>query len=116
MELRQLEAFLRVAETQNFTRAAEELSLTQPAVTRQVGALESQLQVKLLDRLGRRVELTPAGQALRRYAIEILRLAAEAEQAVTEVRQGTAGTLAVGASSTVATYEGRPPTRFTNRP
>lgn len=104
MELRQLEAFLRVAETKNFSRAAEELSLTQPAVTRQVGALESQLRVKLLDRLGRRVELTPAGRVLQRYATEMLRLAAESQQAVADVREGTAGTLAVGASSTVATY------------
>lgn len=104
MELRQLETFAKVAELRNFTRAAEELSLTQPAVTRQIAGLERELRTRLLERMGRRVALTAAGEALYRYAMEILRLSREAERAVADVATGAAGRLAVGANSTTATY------------
>ncbi len=104
MELRQLETFAQVAHWQSFTKAADALSLTQPAVTRQIAALEQELRTRLLERMGRKVRLTAAGEALYRYAVEILRLAREAERAVADVVAGTAGRLAVGASSTTATY------------
>lgn len=104
MELRHLDTFVTVARQAGFTRAAEELSLTQPAVTRQIASLEAELHTRLLERLGRRVELTAAGQALYGYAVEILRLAREAERAVGDVTQGVGGRLAVGANSTTATY------------
>ncbi|HEY3284860.1 MAG TPA: LysR family transcriptional regulator [Armatimonadota bacterium] len=104
MELRQLETFARVASLHSFTRAAEELSLTQPAVTRQIAALERELRTRLLDRLGRRVELTVAGEALYLRAREILRLAEEAGEVVAEVTSGATGRLTIGASSTAATY------------
>ena len=104
MELRQLETFVRVAELRSFTQAAELLYLTQPAVTRQVAALEAQLKTRLFDRLGRTVQLTAAGESLYRYAVEMLRLGREAERAVGDVVTGTAGRLAIGANSTTATY------------
>jgi DNA-binding transcriptional LysR family regulator len=104
MDLRQLEAFVVVVQRESFTKAAEALHLTQPAVTRQVAALETQLNTRLLERMGRHVELTASGEALYRYATEILRLVQEAERAVTDVASGAAGRLAVGASSTTATY------------
>lgn len=104
MDQRQLETFVRVAALGNFTRAAEELALSQPAVTRQVAALEKQCGTRLLDRLGHTVALTPAGEALHRYAVEILRLSAEAEEAVARIAVGEAGRLRVGASTTAATY------------
>lgn len=104
MELRQLETFVRVADRGSFTRASEDLSLTQPAVTRQIAALETELHARLLERMGRRVELTAAGSALHSYAVRIMRLAGEAERAVADVTLGSAGRLAVGASSTTATY------------
>lgn len=104
MELRQLETFARVAQLHSFTRAAEELALTQPAVTRQIAALERELHTRLLERMGRRVQLTAAGEALYAYAVQMLRLAREAERAVADVAMGLAGRLAVGASSTTATY------------
>ncbi len=93
-----------VARQAGFTRAAEELSLTQPAVTRQIAALEGELRTRLLERMGRRVQLTATGEALYRYAVEILRLAGEAERAVADVAAGVGGRLAVGANSTTATY------------
>jgi DNA-binding transcriptional LysR family regulator len=104
VELRQLETFARVAQLQSFTRAADELALTQPAVTRQIAALEQELHTRLLERMGRKVRLTAAGEALFAYAMEILRLTREAERAVADVVTGAAGRLAVGASSTTATY------------
>ena len=104
MELYELEAFVAVATHHSFTRAAEALFLTQPAVTRQVAGLEAKLRTRLFDRLGRSVQLTSAGETLYRYSLEILRLAREAERAVTDVTTGAAGRLAVGANSTTATY------------
>jgi DNA-binding transcriptional LysR family regulator len=104
VELHQLEAFEAVALHGSFTRAAEALHLTQPAVTRQIAALESELKTRLFDRLGRSVQRTAAGDALHTYAEQIVRLAREARHAVTDVGAGGAGRLAVGASSTLATY------------
>lgn len=104
MELRQLETFAKVAEMQSFTRASEALSLTQPAVTRQIAALEQELHTRLFERMGRRVLLTAAGDALRSYAVEMLRLSREAARVVADVTTGMSGRLAVGASSTAATY------------
>jgi DNA-binding transcriptional LysR family regulator len=104
MELHELEAFEAVAMQRSFTRAAEALYLTQPAVTRKIAALEAELRTRLFERLGRTVQLTSSGETLHRYAGEILRLAREAERAVSDVASGQAGRLAVGASSTTATY------------
>ncbi len=104
MELRELEAFATSARLRSFSRAAEELSLTQPAITRQIGALERSVKAKLFDRLARHVELTSAGLTLLPYAQEILRAASEAALAVGEVASGTSGQLSIAASSTAATY------------
>ena len=104
MERHQLEAFEAVARLRSFTRAAEALHVTQPAVTRQVAALESELRPRLCDRLGRSVRMTPSGEALHRYAEPILRLMREAGEAVADIEAGTGGRLTVGASSTLATY------------
>ncbi|HZT42307.1 MAG TPA: LysR family transcriptional regulator [Chthonomonadaceae bacterium] len=104
MELYQLEAFEAVISHGSFTRAAEALYLTQPAVTRQIAALEAELQTRLFDRLGRTVHLTAAGEALHRYAEAIVRLVQEARHAIADIEAGSAGRLAVGASSTLATY------------
>lgn len=104
MELRQLEAFVAVAAAQSFTRAADELSLTQPAVTRQILALEKELGTRLLDRLGRRVELTEAGRALHAYAGDMLRLADESRRVVADIAHGASGRLSIAASGTAATY------------
>jgi DNA-binding transcriptional LysR family regulator len=104
MEFHQLEAFEAVALHRSFTRAAESLFLTQPAVTRQIAALEAELKTRLFDRLGRTVLLTAPGEAFHRYAEQILRLTKEAREAVSDIESGAAGKLTVGASSTLATY------------
>jgi DNA-binding transcriptional LysR family regulator len=104
MELHQLEAFEAVVAHGSFTRAAEALHLTQPAVTRQIASLERELRTRLFDRLGRTVQMTAAGEALHRYAVQIVRLSQEAHHAVADIEAGASGRLAVGASNTLATY------------
>jgi len=104
MELRQLLALVTVAETASFTKAAERLSLTQSAVTRQILALEQETHTRLLDRLGKTVVLTSAGAVLQGYALEMLRLDSEAVHALQDVRSGAGGQLVVGVSSTAAAY------------
>lgn len=99
-----METFRAVVAHSSFTRAAEAMHLTQPAVTRQVAALERELKTRLFERQGRTVRLTAAGEALDRYAERVLRLAEEAREAVTDIASGAAGRLAVGASSTLAAY------------
>ncbi len=104
MELHELRAFEAVAKHRSFTMAADSLFVTQPAVTRQIAALEAKLRTRLFERLGRTVRLTAAGEMLLGYSTEILRLSAEAETAICDVAIGAAGRLAVGASTTTATY------------
>ena len=104
MDFRQLLAFEAVVEHRSFTRAAESLYLTQPAITRQIAALEHSLKTRLFERMGRLVQLTPSGEKLHLYALEILRLSNEAEQVVGDVETGKSGRLAVGANSTTAAY------------
>lgn len=104
MELHQLTTFESVVALGSFTRAAESLCLTQPAVTRQIAALEAELKTRLFDRLGRTVRMTTAGETLHRYAAAIVRMEREARQAVADVDAGAAGRIIVGASNTLATY------------
>lgn len=104
MELRNLETFARIASLGSFTKAADDLAITQPAATRQIAALEMELRTRLFDRLGRHVELTAAGRLLYRHAVDILRIADEAQRAIGEIASGAAGRISIGASSTAATY------------
>lgn len=104
MELRQLRAFVAVVRCASFSRAADELDLTQPGVTAQIQALERELGTTLLERLPRRTLPTQAGEALVTYATAMLNLEAEAVRALAELRGLQAGTLRVGASPTIGTY------------
>ncbi|MGB8776344.1 MAG: LysR family transcriptional regulator, partial [Terriglobales bacterium] len=74
MENFRLKVFRAVAKHLNFRRAAEELCLTQPAVTLQIKALEQHVGVQLFDRSGARISLTPAGTMLLKYARKIDKL------------------------------------------
>ncbi len=74
MNLRQLEAFYLVVKRKSFTRAAEELNVTQPAVTIQVKSLEKSLNLKLIQQVGKRMQLTEAGEMLYQYAEKIFDL------------------------------------------
>jgi LysR family cyn operon transcriptional activator len=85
IELRHLRYFVSVAETENFTRAAERLGVSQPSVSQQIKDLEQLLGTPLFTRLGKRVQLTEAGQALARTASHVLRKLEQARDAVREV-------------------------------
>src|SRR5580698_10285668 len=104
MENFRLRVFRAVARHLNFRLAAEELLLTQPAVTQQIKALESELDVALFERAGGHVALTLAGAALLPYAGRLAALSAEAREAVIAATGNTAGALAVGASQTIGQY------------
>jgi DNA-binding transcriptional LysR family regulator len=99
-----LTAFRAVAKHLNFRKAAEELFLTQPAVSLQIKALEEDLGVPLFDRAGSRIALTEAGQVLLRFAEQSSHTLAEAEQSIAALSGDRAGTLALGASTTIAQY------------
>jgi DNA-binding transcriptional LysR family regulator len=104
MDLRRLEVFVKVAELGSFSRAAEALFLTQPTVSEHVRALEEDLGVQLLDRLGRGAAPTPAGQLLLGYAHRILALMREARQAVDRFQGRLLGELIVGGSTIPGEY------------
>jgi DNA-binding transcriptional LysR family regulator len=90
MDTRQLAAFCAVVERASFSQAAEQLGVTQPAVSLQIRSLEKRLGVQLLDRSGRRVEPTDAGRRLYRSA---LRLLAQEEQLLAELGEEAGGEL-----------------------
>ena len=74
MELRLLRYFLTVAKEQSFTKAAEQLHITQPTLSRQMAAFEEELGVTLFIRSGKKISLTDEGILLKRRALEILNL------------------------------------------
>lgn len=96
MELRHLRYFVAVAEELNFRRAAERLHVVQPALSRQIKDLESELKVRLLDRDTVRVRLTDAGHVFLEEAVQILAHAECAGDLAREAAAGRRGRLAVG--------------------
>ncbi|WP_194609882.1 LysR family transcriptional regulator [Clostridium vitabionis] len=80
MEYRNLVTFLRVAELGNFTKAAEQLGYAQSTVTFHIQSLENELGLVLFDRIGKKISLTDAGQALVSYANEIMKIQSEIDQ------------------------------------
>jgi DNA-binding transcriptional LysR family regulator len=101
MLLQQLLTFSRVAEEGSFTRAADLLNLSQPAVTRQVAALENELTVPLIERPGRAFHLTPAGEIVFNYAREIVGLADRCREEVLALSHPERGQVSVACVTTV---------------
>lgn len=99
-----IRVFRSVAQHLNFTRAAEELLLTQPAVTQQIKTLEEELGVSLFDRAGGHITLTPGGAALLPFADKMKTLGEEAVAAVAAAYGQQAGELFLGASQTISQY------------
>ena len=104
MDLRRLEIFAKVAELRSFSRAAEALALTQPTVSEHVRALEDELGVQLLDRLGRGAAPTRAGHLLLGYAQRMITLSREARQAIDHFQGRLSGELTVGGSTIPGEY------------
>jgi DNA-binding transcriptional LysR family regulator len=104
MDYDQLASFLEVAKLQSFSRAAEKIYRTQPAISAQVRLLEQECGEKLFDRSGKKVLLTPAGEILRRYAEKLLETQKEALQAIAELNQTPRGKLYIGANEATCLY------------
>lgn len=104
MNLHLLKVFVHVAEENSFSRAAEKLGISQPAASKSVRELESQLDAVLLERRGRFFEPTEAGQVLLEYGRSLFALAREADEALRAFNGLGRGRLRIGASTTIATY------------
>jgi LysR family hydrogen peroxide-inducible transcriptional activator len=103
-DLRQLEYFCAVARTGSFTKAAEDLGIAQPSLSEQIARLEQGLGAALFERLSRRIELTPLGEAILGKAQALLEDAAALPGYCERVREGVRGPLRVGAIPTIMPY------------
>ena len=99
MNIKHLEHLLALADTGSFSRAAEKLFLTQSALSRSIQSLELDLGAKVLDRIGKRNELTPLGQDVVARARHIVREAAELRQCAKLLQDGGRGSISVGLGS-----------------
>jgi DNA-binding transcriptional LysR family regulator len=104
MDYDQLASFLEVARLQSFSRAAEKIYRTQPAISAQIRLLEQECGERLFDRSGKRVQLTQAGEILQRYAQKIIDLHRDALQAIAELNQTARGKLHIGANEATCLY------------
>lgn len=98
MDIVALEVFLAVAETGSFSRAGERVFLTQPAISKRIAALESELGTRLFDRIGRRIQLTEAGRALRARAHGLLRELDDVKRSIANLAGTIAGELSMATS------------------
>lgn len=104
MNLNLYKTYVKVVETQNLSRTADEFGLSQPAVTKQIQALEDMYGVLLLERSGRRLKTTEAGETLYHCARDIIRAIEKTEKAMEEVSESRKGTLLLGASTIPGQY------------
>lgn len=104
MNLNQLRVFAAVAANQSITRAARQLTISQPAVSKQLAELEEALGVVLFDRLPRGMRLTEAGELLEQHVVRILAEEEAAEAGLAALRGLARGRLRVGASTTIGSY------------
>lgn len=100
----QLLVFVTVAEEQNFTRAAQKLHISQPAISQHIQNLEQRLDVTLLDRTNKYVRLNKAGGVVYHHAKEILGLYTQMNRLVEDLKEDASGPLSVGASFTYGEY------------
>jgi DNA-binding transcriptional LysR family regulator len=104
MDVRDLQVFLSVSKHLNYTRAGEEINLSQPSVSVRIHQLESELRVKLFEQLGKKVVLTDAGQLLVPYANRVIAAVDDAHHAIDELQGLERGSLRIGASTTPGMY------------
>ncbi|RDB44382.1 LysR family transcriptional regulator [Halomonas sp. DQ26W] len=98
MDTQSLQAFLAVADSGSFSRAGEQLHLTQPAVSKRIATLEDQIDARLFDRIGRRVTLTEAGRILLPRARQILVMVDDSRRALVNLGGSVAGSLTFATS------------------
>lgn len=116
MDLQNIRAFLMVAETGSFSRAAEKLYISQPAVSKRISTLEFSLDCQLFDRLGKTVQLTQTGEALIPSYQRILAEISESERIVSNLRTRVSGHLKFGTSHHIGLHRLPPKLReYTNQ-
>jgi DNA-binding transcriptional LysR family regulator len=98
MDIPSIQAFLAIAETGSFSRAAERIFITQPAISKRIASLESSLGVPLFDRIGRGVQLTDAGRALQEKAYRIISEIDDVERLIRNFSGQVGGQLRMAAS------------------
>jgi DNA-binding transcriptional LysR family regulator len=98
MDIQGIQAFLTVSDTGSFSRAADTLFLTQPAVSKRIQALEHSLGITLFDRIGKSVRLTEAGHALLPSCRRIIAEITESRRIISNLRETTSGTLSLATS------------------
>lgn len=98
MDTQALSAFIEVADTASFSKAAERLFLSQPAVSKRIATLEDQLGRQLFDRVGRQISLTDAGRALLPYARRVLYDIEDGRRALSMLSEKVEGRLSIGTS------------------
>lgn len=103
MDLKELSNFLKIAEYENITKAAQELHVAQPHLTRQIQNLEQELGVSLFIREKKRLHITDEGRFLKQQAEQILGLAQKTKEQISEMESGISGTLYIGSIETVGT-------------
>ena len=102
--LQQLRILKAIAAEKNFTKAAEELYLSQPSLSKQIKTLEKNMEILLINRDSNRISLTENGQVFLEYSERILALCEESCRALVDLKNGERGKLIVGASQTIGTY------------
>ena len=104
MDVRRLEAFVKVFELRSFSRAGEQLYLSQPTISAHISALETELDVRLFDRLGRSILPTQAAEVLYRHARDVFTSLEAAKAEIQLLQDRVAGDLSVGGSTIPAHY------------
>ncbi len=99
-----LKVFHTVAKRLNFTKAADELCITQPAVSKHIQEIENHFKIKLFDRNGTKIKLTEAGETLLQYTNQIFAIYSNLEFELNSQNQRHSGRLRIGASTTIAQY------------
>jgi DNA-binding transcriptional LysR family regulator len=104
MNFDQVRTIIEIAKHNSFSRAADHLYRTQPAISKQVRSLEQELGQRLFDRTGKQVELTPAGRILLEHCLQLAELRRQAQEAIERLRHVPRGRLAVGANEATSLY------------
>lgn len=104
MNLNLFRTYVKVVETQNLSRTADEFELSQPAITKQIQTLEEHYGILLLERTGRRLKPTEAGEALYHLAKDVIKAVEKTNRAMEELTESRKGSLVLGASSIPGHY------------
>lgn len=102
MDLGQLRYFIKIVENGSFTKAAQQCSVSQPALSQQIAKLERELEQPLFERQGRSIRVTPAGQVLKIHADRILQMVDDAQRQITD--DGQTGRISISAIPTIGPY------------